>query len=109
MEEDSSTLTLGPGAHARQACVGHARPSPPLAGSEGERVIPSLSSVCATTPDFARAKCLMNADVALILEHKRAIMQGKGIQPKSDFLKAYQYVNAVKQFRDREVVNQVRK
>ena len=51
----------------------------------------------------------MNADVALILEHKRAIMQGKGIQPKSDFLKAYQYVNAVKQFRDREVVNQVRK
>ena len=28
--------------------------------------------------------------------------------PGSDFLKAYQYVNTVKQFRDREVVGQVR-
>ena len=37
------------------------------------------------------------------------MMQGKGITPKSDFLKAYQYVNTVKQFRDREVVFQVRK
>ena len=31
----------------------------------------------------------MNAEVALILEQKRSIMQGKGQQPKSDFLKAY--------------------
>ena len=50
----------------------------------------------------------MNAEVALILEQKRSIMQGKGQQPKSDFLKAYTYVNQVKQFRDREVVGQVR-
>lgn len=28
---------------------------------------------------------------------------------RSDFLKAYQYVNTVKQFRDREVVSQVRR
>ena len=51
----------------------------------------------------------MNADVALILERKREIMTGKGTQPKSDFIKAYQYVNQVKQFRDRHVVVQVRK
>lgn len=58
--------------------------------------------------DFSKAKCLLNADVAIILEHKRGQMQSKGIQPKSDFLKAYQYVNTVKQFRDKEVVMQVR-
>lgn len=32
--------------------------------------------------DFARAKALMNSEVAQILEHKREIMQGKGTQPK---------------------------
>lgn len=90
----------------------------------------------------AKAKCLTNAEVALILEHKRKAMQSKGIQPKrcawltwsrgtpmapldrcpppiclalpaarvfcSDFAKAYQYVNTVKQFRDDAVVRQVR-
>eukprot|EP00322_Chrysochromulina_rotalis_P029559 CAMPEP_0115845958 /NCGR_PEP_ID=MMETSP0287-20121206/9618_1 /TAXON_ID=412157 /ORGANISM="Chrysochromulina rotalis, Strain UIO044" /LENGTH=145 /DNA_ID=CAMNT_0003299743 /DNA_START=62 /DNA_END=499 /DNA_ORIENTATION=+ len=60
-------------------------------------------------PDFSRAKCLLNADVAIILERKREAMEGKGQQPKSDFLKAYTYVNKVKQFRDRHVVVQVRK
>ena len=59
-------------------------------------------------PDFAEAKCLMTADVALILEHKRQMMVQKGVTPKSDFLKAYQYVNTVKQFRDKEIVQQVR-
>jgi len=59
--------------------------------------------------DFSRAKCLLNADVAIILERKREAMEGKGQQPKSDFLKAYTYVNKVKQFRDRHVVVQVRK
>ena len=29
-----------------------------------------------------KAKCLMNAEVALILEHKREAMQAKGIHPK---------------------------
>ena len=67
------------------------------------------SAVLKFGPDFSRAKALMNSEVAQILEHKRQIMQGKGAQPKSDFLKAYQYVNTVKQFRDREVVSQVRR
>lgn len=60
-------------------------------------------------PDFKTAKCLNNADVALILEHKRELYAEKGIAPKSDFLKAYHYVNTVKQFKDRDVVMQVRK
>jgi len=60
-------------------------------------------------PDFKTAKCLNNADVALILEHKRELYADKGIAPKSDFLKAYHYVNTVKQFKDRDVVMQVRK
>ena len=83
----------------------------------------------APSADFCDAKPLMNSEVAQILEHKRHIMQRKGVQPKkyvcypvsvrapviprahtlSDFLKAYQYVNTVKQFRDREVVAQVRR
>jgi len=67
------------------------------------------SSVLKFGPDFSKAKALMNSEVAQILEHKREIMQTKGQQPKSDFLKAYQYVNTVKQFRDREVVSQVRR
>ena len=51
----------------------------------------------------------MNADVAIILERKREAMEGKGQTPKSDFIKAYHYVNQVKQFRDRHVIVQVRK
>ena len=51
----------------------------------------------------------MNADVALILERKREIMEAKGQAPKSDFIKAYKYVNQVKQFREKHVVVQVRK
>ena len=56
------------------------------------------AAVCRSRADFGsvKAKTLMNSDVALILEHKRDMMQKKGIQPKNDFLKAYQYVNTVK-------------
>ena len=75
----------------------------------GRRMEEEDSAVIKFGPDFSRAKALMNSEVAQILEHKRQIMQGKGAQPKSDFLKAYQYVNTVKQFRDREVVSQVRR
>ena len=126
-------------------------------------VLTGLFVPLSQSADFggSKAKCLMNADVALILEHKREMMQAKGIQPKrchgdmlkslqfcrsllcakhsraapislsphararspadssrvccntlpspSDFLKSYQYVNTVKQFRDKEVASQVRK
>eukprot|EP00965_Chrysotila_dentata_P131031 4331512-Pleurochrysis_carterae.AAC.3 len=60
--------------------------------------------------DFQDADCLFNADVAIILENKIQVSQQKGIQPKSAlaasgrsaFLKAYEYVNRVKQFTDKE-------
>ena len=50
----------------------------------------------------------MNADVALILEHKAAEMRGKGLEPKSDFLNAFKHVNAVTAFREKGDVNAVR-
>jgi len=57
--------------------------------------------------DFEDAHCLLNAEVALILEHKLKEMQ-PGVQMKSNFQKAYEYVNRVKQFSDRETVQRVR-
>ena len=43
-----------------------------------------LFAAVSQSADFggSKAKCLMNADVALVLEHKRGMMQSKGIQPK---------------------------
>ena len=99
-------------------------------GGRGRRLLSATGEGCARAPherrtipcdkclslrlrgpsvDFSRAKCLMNADVALILERKREIMEAKGQAPKSDFIKAYKYVNQVKQFREKHVVVQVRK
>mmetsp|Transcript_24885 Transcript_24885/g.54364 ORF Transcript_24885/g.54364 Transcript_24885/m.54364 type:complete len:145 (+) Transcript_24885:251-685(+) len=60
------------------------------------------ASLCKFGPDFQDADCLFNADVAIILENKIQVSQQKGIQPKSAFLKAYEYVNRVKQFTDKE-------
>ena len=50
----------------------------------------------------------MNAEVALILEHKLTASQASGTQPKNVFLKSYEYVNRVKRFKDKEAVTQVR-
>jgi len=57
--------------------------------------------------DFQDAPCLLNAEVALILENKLQ-NSSAGAQQKSDFLKAYEYVNRVKMYRDREAVQHVR-
>ena len=56
--------------------------------------------------DFQDATCLLNAEVALILQNK--LDQASGAPQKSYFLKAYEYVNRVKMFRDREAVQRVR-
>ena len=42
----------------------------------------ALRAAAVSRTDFSKAKCLLNADVAIILEHKRGQMQSKGIQPK---------------------------
>ena len=59
-------------------------------------------------PDFNNANTLLNAEVALILEHKLNASQANGVQPKSIFLKSYEYVNRVKRFKNKEGVTQVR-
>ena len=46
--------------------------------------------------------------MALILEHKLNASQASGQQPKSIFLKSYEYVNRVKRFKNKEAVTQVR-
>lgn len=44
----------------------------------------------------------------MILEHKLNASQVTGVQPKSIFLKSYEYVNRVKRFKNKEAVTQVR-
>merc|ERR1712192_263617 len=61
--------------------------------------------------DFAESsepRCLLNAEVALILEHKLQTQEEQGLQPKAVFLKAHEYVNRVKQFGDKESTTRVR-
>mmetsp|Transcript_41011 Transcript_41011/g.92852 ORF Transcript_41011/g.92852 Transcript_41011/m.92852 type:complete len:145 (-) Transcript_41011:118-552(-) len=65
------------------------------------------ASVLKLGPNFQNAKCLMNAEVALILQMKLQNM-APGTQQKSDFTKAFEYVNRVKQFTDRDTVKRVR-
>mmetsp|Transcript_58013 Transcript_58013/g.95794 ORF Transcript_58013/g.95794 Transcript_58013/m.95794 type:complete len:134 (+) Transcript_58013:1-402(+) len=60
-------------------------------------------------PDFQNAVCLMNAEVALILENKLASAQDLGQQPKSEFVKTLEYVNRVKQYKDKETTQYVRR
>ncbi|KAL3916621.1 MAG: hypothetical protein SGPRY_006739 [Prymnesium sp.] len=60
-----------------------------------------------SSPDFQDARCLLNAEVAHILEIKLQ-SSAQHSQQKSDFLKAYEYVNRVKMFRDQEAVQRVR-
>lgn len=102
-EEDAAILKLGPGVH--------------LASQNFRYFAARFFTALSHTPLFAFSKtdfgkssvtCLANAEVAFLLEKKREMMQAKGILPPKDFLKAYQYVNTVKQFRDKEVMNQVR-
>ena len=97
-EEDATYLRLGPGVRRRKHCPHRTRHTSHL--TDPMRMADFLSE---------KVHCLMNADVALILERKRAYLEGKGIQPKPDFVKTYEYVNQVKQFRDQPVVKQVRK
>jgi hypothetical protein len=59
-------------------------------------------------PDFNNSNTLLNAEVALILEHKLNASQANNVQPKSIFLKSYEYVNRVKRFKNKEDVQQVR-
>ena len=65
--EDSSMLRFGPGT-ARGHTLGLV-----------QHCTSEHHFVCA---DFSQAKPLMNSEVAQILEHKRQIMQRKGVQPK---------------------------
>merc|ERR1712048_89877 len=51
---------------------------------------------------------LLNAEVALILEHTLNKQQSEGQQPNAVFMKAFEYVNKTKQFQDREAVQTVR-
>lgn len=46
--------------------------------------------------------------MALILEHKLNASQANSVQPKSIFLKSYEYVNRVKRFKNKEDVTQAR-
>ena len=68
----------------------------------------NLFSACCFATDFKTARALTNSEVAKVLEQKRSRFQDLGKQPSSDFLKAYQYVNKVKCFKDDAVVAQVR-
>ena len=88
-----------------------------------------MTHTCADFKPENQVRCLFNAEVALILEHKMATAKETGqapkrhaafylpcnnvcrqlyVSPRSDFLKAFDYVNRVKQFRDREAVTRAR-
>mmetsp|Transcript_50119 Transcript_50119/g.162367 ORF Transcript_50119/g.162367 Transcript_50119/m.162367 type:complete len:145 (+) Transcript_50119:63-497(+) len=58
--------------------------------------------------DFQDGRCLLNSEVALILEHKLQTSNAKGQTPGTNFVKAFEYVNRVKQFRTKEVMARVR-
>eukprot|EP00312_Isochrysidales_sp_CCMP1244_P005180 CAMPEP_0196690450 /NCGR_PEP_ID=MMETSP1090-20130531/19904_1 /TAXON_ID=37098 /ORGANISM="Isochrysis sp, Strain CCMP1244" /LENGTH=180 /DNA_ID=CAMNT_0042029551 /DNA_START=38 /DNA_END=578 /DNA_ORIENTATION=- len=58
--------------------------------------------------DFQDGRCLLNSEVALILEHKLQASNAKGQTPGTNFVKAFEYVNRVKQFRTKEVMARVR-
>ncbi|KAL1523195.1 hypothetical protein AB1Y20_018148 [Prymnesium parvum] len=58
-------------------------------------------------PDFQDAACLLNSEVALMLE-SRLTNSAPSTQQKGNFLKAYEYVNRVKTFRDRENTTRAR-
>ena len=73
-----------------------------------DRRFTNLFSARCFATDFKTARALTNSEVAKILERKRSLFQEVGKQPSSDFLKAYQYVNKVKCFKDDAVVAQVR-
>ena len=60
-------------------------------------------------PDFQDGRCLLNSEVAIILQHKLEQMRADGKRPPSnDFLKAHEYVNRVKQFKDKDTIAQIR-
>ena len=73
-----------------------------------DRRFTNLFSARCFATDFKTARALTNSEVAKVLEQKRSRFQDLGKQPSSDFLKAYQYVNKVKCFKDDAVVAQVR-
>ena len=92
-DEDAEKLKLGPGVllshHA--ICARH-----------------TLSHSLSPHPDFANSNTLLNAEVALILEHKLNASQANSVQPKSIFLKSYEYVNRVKRLKNKEDVTTAR-
>jgi hypothetical protein len=89
-EEDAAQLRLGPGA-ASLGPVHHRSPRVALAAaavaaSHATIFFSPLTTLCGALfcADFGgkKARCLMNAEIALILEGKRDMMKQKGIQPK---------------------------
>eukprot|EP00270_Netrium_digitus_P001204 TRINITY_DN11308_c0_g1_i1.p1 TRINITY_DN11308_c0_g1~~TRINITY_DN11308_c0_g1_i1.p1 ORF type:complete len:145 (-),score=47.76 TRINITY_DN11308_c0_g1_i1:196-630(-) len=62
--------------------------------------------------EFNRAKCLMNAEVAMILERKQETLQGTDIEPNpqltSVFEKSLAYVKRFSRYSNPEAVKQVR-
>eukprot|EP00743_Colponemidia_sp_Colp-15_P007204 GILK01007779.1.p1 GENE.GILK01007779.1~~GILK01007779.1.p1 ORF type:complete len:131 (-),score=31.88 GILK01007779.1:104-496(-) len=58
-------------------------------------------------PDFTNAKCLMNSEIAIVLEHRQA---NPGVEDIENpvFDKTLAYVNRFNRYRNKEAVKQVR-
>ena len=66
------------------------------------------AATLALGPDFQDARCLLNSEVAIILKHKLDENTRSTRPPSQTCLKMYDYVERVRQFKDKEIITQIR-